>query len=324
MLHTRAIRATLEAEGRTGKELPPVSCTRESLLRLPRTAYEVHAPAVEKGFIEAGKFLMEQKILFGRDLPYPPQVVALGAVFAVAGTRVGAAGREKLARWYWSGVLGEYYGSATETKIARDFPELLAWLDGGPAPRTIADTYFQTDRLDTLRIRLAAAYKGMHALLMRHGCRDFITGKGVETMTVFQDDIECSPATWTISTAPINSGSVSKRLYCARRRRSATGDSGGMSASRAPTFHLVPYCAVRAISNARIWTTARTSVQPSKVSSAVIGFSPRSCGQAGRLWRVRDGEANARAGETRKGRTRLAAARPVATRLAREISRGGR
>ena len=67
---------------------------------------------------------------------------------------------------------------------SRDVPDLLAWLEGGPAPRTIADSSFQAARLDTLRSRLSAAYKGFHALLMRSGCRDFITGKGVETMTV--------------------------------------------------------------------------------------------------------------------------------------------
>jgi hypothetical protein len=96
----------------------------------------------------------------------------------------------KLSQWFWAGILGEFYGSATETKIARDVPELLAWLDGGPVPRTVSDTTFQGMRLDTLRSRLSAAYKGFHALLMRSGCRDFVTGKGVETMTVFSDALD--------------------------------------------------------------------------------------------------------------------------------------
>lgn len=190
LLHTRELRAAEEQIGKVGKELPPVSCTREALMRLPRATYERYAPAVEAGFIEAGKFLMQQKILFGRDLPYPPQVVALAAFFAIAGAKVNAAEREKLGRWFWSGVLGEYYGSATETKIARDVPELLAWMKGGPAPRTWGDTYFQVDRLDSLRIRISAAYKGLHALLMRAGCRDFMTGNSVELMTVFEDDVD--------------------------------------------------------------------------------------------------------------------------------------
>ena len=29
--------------------------------------------------------------------------------------------REKVVRWYWNGVFGELYGSAVESRIARDF-----------------------------------------------------------------------------------------------------------------------------------------------------------------------------------------------------------
>lgn len=191
ILHTRDVRLAAIAQGKTGKELPPVSCTREALLGLPIAAYRTYADAVEKGFVEAAKFLNEQKILWGRDVPYPPQMVALAALFALLPARLkNAAGFARISDWYWSGILGEFYGSATETKIARDVPELLVWLDGGPVPRTIADTSFQASRLDTLRSRLSAAYKGFHALLMRHGCRDFISGKGVEVMTVFADAMD--------------------------------------------------------------------------------------------------------------------------------------
>ena len=34
------------------------------------------------------------------------------------------------------GVIGELYGSAVETRIARDFMELPVWLKGGPEPST--------------------------------------------------------------------------------------------------------------------------------------------------------------------------------------------
>lgn len=229
LLHTRELREADEATGRAGKELTPVSCTREALLRLPRRAYERHAPAVEAGFVEAGRFLMDQKILFGRDLPYPPQVVALAAFFAIAGSaKVDASQRDKLARWFWAGVLGEYYGAATETKIARDVPELLGWMRGGPAPRTWGDTYFQTDRLDSLRIRISAAYKGLHALLMRAGCRDFMTGKPVELMTVFQDDIDIHhifPKRWCASQgiAPAVFNSIVNKTALSRASNQSIG-----------------------------------------------------------------------------------------------------
>jgi hypothetical protein len=191
VLHTSAVRQQAIAAGATGKDVPPVTCTREALLGLPRHAYEEFAPAIEEGFVRAAKFLNEQKILWGRDLPYPPQMVAMAATFALMKPEHNnAANMSKLAQWFWSGVLGEYYGSATETKVARDVVDLQAWFAGGPAPRTIAETSFQASRLDTLRSRLSAAYKGFHALLMRSGCRDFVTGQGVDTMTAFSDALD--------------------------------------------------------------------------------------------------------------------------------------
>lgn len=191
VLHTRDLRNQAIAAGATGKEVPPITCTREALLGLPLSAYQQHADAVEAGFLEVAKFLNEQKILWGRDVPYPPQMVALAATFALLPSHLrNAASTARLEQWFWAGVLGEFYGSATETKIARDVPDLLAWLDGGPPPRTLIDTSFQASRLDTLRSRLSAAYKGFHALLMRSGCRDFVTGKGVETMTVYADALD--------------------------------------------------------------------------------------------------------------------------------------
>jgi hypothetical protein len=191
VLHTRDLRQQAVVAGATGKEVPAVTCTREALLGLPIEAYRKHADAVEAGFIEVAKFLNEQKILWGRDVPYPPQMVALASTFALLPSKLrNAATTAKLAQWFWSGVLGEFYGSATETKIARDVPDLLAWIDDGPLPRTIGDTSFQAARFDTLRSRLSAAYKGFHALLMRSGCRDFITGKSVDTMTVFADALD--------------------------------------------------------------------------------------------------------------------------------------
>ena len=191
VLHTRDVRLQAIADGATGKDVPAITCTREALLGLPLEAYQKFADAVEAGFLEVAKFLNEQKILWGRDVPYPPQMVSLAATFALLPPHLrNAVATDKLAQWYWAGVLGEFYGSATDTKVARDVPELLAWLDGGPVPRTVGDTSFQAMRLDTLRSRLSAAYKGFHALLMRSGCRDFITGKGVETMTVFSDALD--------------------------------------------------------------------------------------------------------------------------------------
>jgi hypothetical protein len=192
LLHTLENRRAKEAEGLKGKELPQVSCKRESLLALPLGAYRKFADPLEKGFKEAGAFLNEHKIIWHRDVPYPPLIVGLASVFAQLGPKAQtAAAKQKLSRWFWTVTAGEYYGSATETKLGRDVPQLIAWIEGAEQlPQCIDEIQFLKSRLWTLRSRLSAAYKGIHALMMGRGCRDFITGKPTDIMTFFNDKID--------------------------------------------------------------------------------------------------------------------------------------
>ena len=192
LVHTWYLREEKVKLGVVGKELPAVSCTKDALLALPLDAYRAHADAVQAGFVVASEFLNEQNIIWHKDVPYPPQIVGLAATVAILGEKaIHVAAKEKLATWFWSGVLAEQYGSATESRLARDVPELVNWLAGkGTAPRSVGESIFQEDRLRTLRSRLSAAYKGIHALLMRADCLDFITGKPTDIMTFFNDKID--------------------------------------------------------------------------------------------------------------------------------------
>src|SRR5206468_500419 len=83
--------------------------------------------------------------------------------------------RNKLTRWFWSGVFGELYGGAVETRIALDLQDLLAWIQqpGAQEPTTVVAAGFQPSRLDTLRTRTSAAYRGLYVLLQREGSKDF-------------------------------------------------------------------------------------------------------------------------------------------------------
>jgi hypothetical protein len=192
LLHTREVRVARAAQGVKDNELPQISCKRDALLGLPRVAYQKHADAVESGFIEAGGFLNELKIIWHKDVSYPPLIVGLAAVFAILGRDAQTAkAKQQLAQWFWSVTLGELFGSSTESRLARDVPELVDWIGNkGGKPRSIDEAVFQSSRLRSLRSRQSAAYKGLHALLMQHGCRDFITGRGTDLMTFFNDRID--------------------------------------------------------------------------------------------------------------------------------------
>ncbi|BDV01743.1 hypothetical protein TDMWS_18280 [Thermodesulfomicrobium sp. WS] len=175
LIHTHERRKADLAAGKTGKQVRPVSAKRADVLELPLEAWQRWADEVERGFNLAAKFLRKECIYDRRELPYSTQIVPLAAVMARIGDHwLEPRIHDKLARWYWCGVLGELYGGAVETRIANDYEELLNWFeDDSAVPRTVQDASFQPERLDTLRSRLSAAYKGVNVLVLREGARDW-------------------------------------------------------------------------------------------------------------------------------------------------------
>ena len=191
LFHTRDRRRAAEMQGKTGKELPAVTCNRQALLNLPLEAYRQYETQVECGFIQAAKFLHMLHIYRIFDLPYQSQIVALASILADIGDSwEHDANRAKLVQWYWNGVFGELYGSAVETRIARDFMEVPQWLNGGAEPSTVSETMFRADRLKTMRMRLSAAYKGVNALLMKDGAQDFRSGQKFDHTVFFGENVD--------------------------------------------------------------------------------------------------------------------------------------
>jgi hypothetical protein len=176
LLYTYDRRKNDMKAGRTGKEVTAVSAKREQILAMPLSAYKAWADKLTAGFLAAEQFLrMEgfQKIEF---LPYQSQLIPLAVVMVHLGERwLEPVIKGKLTRWYWCGVFGELYGGSTETRIALDVQDLLAWLlrPNAPEPATVIAAGFQPSRLDTLRTRTSAAYRGIYTLLQREGSKDF-------------------------------------------------------------------------------------------------------------------------------------------------------
>lgn len=191
LFYTRERRREAEKAGKQGKELPAVIGNRQALLNLPLAAYKQYEKKVERGFVQAAKFLHMLHIYRIFDLPYQSQIVPLAAILADIGEAwEHEAHRAKLVRWYWNGVFGELYGSAVESRIARDFMEVPAWLGGGPEPSTVSETIVRADRLKTMRMRLSAAYKGVNALLMKEGAQDFRSGQKFDHTVFFGENVD--------------------------------------------------------------------------------------------------------------------------------------
>jgi hypothetical protein len=184
LLHTHEQRQADLAAGKTGKQVRPVSAKRADVLQLPLSAWQRWADDLEAGFRQAGKFLRKECFYSRRELPYSTQLVPLATVLTRLGDRwLEPRIHDKLARWYWCGVLGELYGGAVETRMANDFEELMHWFEDDEAvPRTVRDANFQPERLDTLRTRLSAAYKGINVLVLREGAKDWFWKASIQEL----------------------------------------------------------------------------------------------------------------------------------------------
>ncbi|MCB9660528.1 MAG: DUF262 domain-containing protein [Sandaracinaceae bacterium] len=175
LLHTYARRRADLADGKTGKQVTGVSAKRESVLGLPLSAYKSLREPLFRGFWLAAKFLRKESFFSRRDTPYRTQLVPLACILTLLEDRwLEPKAYDRLARWFWSGVLGELYGGAVETRMGNDLQEVMAWIDGSEVePGTVRDANFQPARLDTLRSRNSAAYKGIHVLIQRNGAKDW-------------------------------------------------------------------------------------------------------------------------------------------------------
>jgi hypothetical protein len=173
LLATRERRQTWQT-GDSDKA-PAVSCRRGDILRLTLDDYRRWASEVERGFNWAARFLNGERIFGARDMPYRTQLVPLGAIHVALGKQAETIGTvDRIRRWYWCGVLGELYGGAIETRFANDLMQVVDWVGGGVEPITVYESSFDAGRLLTLRTRNSAAYKGIYALLMAKGCKDWL------------------------------------------------------------------------------------------------------------------------------------------------------
>lgn len=252
LLVTQARRRESLATGATADKVPGIGCKRKDILKLEVADWQDWADRVEDGFVRAARFLYRQKIFKAGDLPYRTQLVPLAAILVDLGRDGETEGAlQKIIRWYWCGVLGELYGGATETRFARDLPEVVAMVrDDEVEPVTIQESHFQANRLLTLRTRNSAAYKGLYALLMRDGARDFRTGEPIEAQIFFDDKVDIHhifPEKWCKANdiePSIYNSVINKTALAARTNRQIGG--------RAPSKYLPAIEKTASIENARM------------------------------------------------------------------------
>jgi hypothetical protein len=179
LLTTRAL--SLE---HSGPKAPAISARREDILKLTLADYLQWREPLREAFLWAADFLADRHIFTAEMVPYPKQLVPLVALKVVMGADADLLGvSERLVRWFWCGILGELYGGAIETRFVWDLTEVPAWARQEPealTPRTVREASFAESRLHSLRTRQSAAYKGIYALLLDNGARDWMKDKALD------------------------------------------------------------------------------------------------------------------------------------------------
>lgn len=167
---------------------------RGDILNITLEHYRAHAGEMTAGFIAAAHFLEERRVVSPDQVPYPAQLIPLAVILARLAEEPGALERDgaadRLNRWFWSGVFGELYGAHAPTiRIGLDVTEVTPWVKGDTEtlPRTVADARFHESRLRTAGPE-SGVYRGLYALLMARGARDWRTAEPftAETVRVLQ------------------------------------------------------------------------------------------------------------------------------------------
>ena len=198
--------------------VPSIACGKREILRLDRSEYEKWATIATSGFIKAGSFLHRQCVFRYWDIPYRTQIVPLAVLYASMGNEIEPAdAQRRLEKWFWSGVFGEVYGGATEAQFARDVQHVPKFVREGGSLQILDEASFVPDRLLSLRTRNSAAYKGIHALLLKRGATDWMTDVDISVATFEEQNIDVHhifPRSWCENrSAQLLGTKVPRRVY---------------------------------------------------------------------------------------------------------------
>ena len=192
LLHSHDLRIKALAKGRSEKHLKPISAKRTDVLSLPLDAWKNWATQLEAAYEHVAYFLRAEALYHRRELPYRVQLVPLVAIMARIGDRWREPqNRDKIARWFWCGILGELYDGDVDERIAKDYEELLIWLDNNVMmPSTVREASFSPRRFDVLHTRNSAAYKGVALLVLREGAEDWYWRTSIRDLKIYEISID--------------------------------------------------------------------------------------------------------------------------------------
>lgn len=172
----------------------PARGHRGDILNLSLSDYLWASRDLLAAFERAAEFLADRCIFSVDQVPYSHQLVPLAVILARLSWEDGVLDQpntwDRINQWYWCGVFGELYGAhAPSIRAGSDVDQVTAWAKGetDELPKTVEDAEFLESRLLTAE-EDSGVYRGLFALLMSRGARDWRTGKPFDATTV--DELE--------------------------------------------------------------------------------------------------------------------------------------
>ncbi|MFH0963004.1 MAG: DUF262 domain-containing protein [Planctomycetota bacterium] len=162
-------------QDRDGKLLAP-SVKRRAILDMKVEQARRGWNAAVNGLAEALRILRDDcGVLEAGLLPYNTISIPMGAAWASQNEITGAdtgANRLKILRWFWCSVFGQKYENAPNSQAEKDFAELQRWMKAGEPPESVTEFTFEM-KLQQVKPRQRAVYRGIMALVLQNGALDF-------------------------------------------------------------------------------------------------------------------------------------------------------
>jgi hypothetical protein len=153
------------------------SCKRRDVLDLDPEAVTTRWDAAVAALADGLEILNEEcGVVTPAVLPYETVLYPLGAAWSRGrqgkGPQYGA-NRKKLVQWFWASVLNQAYENSPNSQAAKDVSELRRWFDDGEPPESVGHFELDAAQLQETTPRQRALFRGVLAVVVRHGARDF-------------------------------------------------------------------------------------------------------------------------------------------------------
>ena len=125
-------------------------------------------------------------------MPYKPMITLLLALFLDDSKNI-----DKINCWYWASVFTERYGGSTESKLTKDYKDLLKWFkDEELIPEVVKEAREILEKTFTLEDKKYAGssiYKGVFNLLFINSAKDFYNNDKIKFSVENLDDHHIFP-----------------------------------------------------------------------------------------------------------------------------------